>query len=427
AIYAIIGENGELTITDQCVFDKCSVKNGFGGAIFSRIINSGGVAFINSYFVDCEAFNGGCIYTEINSNGILTIDGVTSFTRCIGTVEQEHCFAGGIYAILNSGGIMNIFGQCTFTQCSASVSGAIYARISDSSIFQIDGAITFTECNASSSAGGIYALVYDANSKFILRGQSIFDTCTADFRVGGIFASINNGAQIEISANILFKNCSSTALTAGGLQIDISQTTSNILLTGELTFENCSSQFYGGGFHFSATTSGYIELNKIICKNCSCSQGGGGLYAQVRSGGELVITGSCLFKNCSSSEGNGAGLNILCTGTESTVRISGLLTFDQCTAFNQGGGTYLSSVDNGLIEIDMAIFKKCNSSLGGGLYMDIDFTTESNIKIIDFTLQDCKAIINELKTTPTGYGGGLFLTGNGDYVVASEKLNLKEM
>ncbi|KAA6398520.1 MAG: hypothetical protein EZS28_005958 [Streblomastix strix] len=427
AIYAIIGENGELTIKDQCVFDKCSVKNGLGGAIFSRIINSGDAAFINSQFVGCEAFNGGCIYTEINSNGILTIDGVTSFTRCIGTVEQEHCFAGGIYAILNSGGIMNIFGQCTFTQCTASVSGAIYARISDSSLFLIDCISTFTKCYASSSAGGIYALVYDANSKFILKGQLIFDTCTADFHVGGMLTSINNGAQIEISANILFNNCSCSALTAGGLQIDISQTTSNILLTGELTFENCSSQVYGGGFHFSATTSGYIELNKIICKNCSCSQGGGGLYAQVRSGGELVITGSCLFKNCSSSEGNGAGLNMLCTGTESTVRISGLLTFDQCTSFNQGGGAYLSSVDNGLIEIDMAIFKECNSSLGGGLYMDIDFTAESYIKIIDFTFQDCKAIKNELKTTPTGYGGGLFLTGNGDYDLSSEKLNLKGM
>ncbi|KAA6356523.1 MAG: hypothetical protein EZS28_047950, partial [Streblomastix strix] len=65
---------------------------------------------------------------------------------------------------------------------------------------------------------------------------------------------------------------------------------------------------------------------------------------------------------------------------------------------------------------------------GGAIYIEIDFTSQFEFKIIDALIQQCEAKSNTSRDVPpTGYGGGIFLTGNGDYDISSKRLDLKGM
>ncbi|KAA6376848.1 MAG: hypothetical protein EZS28_027624, partial [Streblomastix strix] len=67
----------------------------------------------------------------------------------------------------------------------------------------------------------------------------------------------------------------------------------------------------------------------------------------------------------------------------------------------------------------------CNRGNGGAIYIDVDFTTQFEFQIKDALIKECQAKADTTSSYPTGYGGGIFLAGIGDYDPQSNSLNFK--
>ncbi|KAA6329054.1 MAG: hypothetical protein EZS28_053647, partial [Streblomastix strix] len=140
-------------------------------------------------------------------------------------------------------------------------------------------------------------------------------------------------------------------------------------------FENINIEEYGGnairlennGNSKVISTITNCEFNNINSIGDSNGQGGSALFAQLRDQSSLIIDNNCQFIQCISTNGN-----------------------------------------------------------GGALYIDIDFESQFEFKINDGLIKECQSLSTET-TDGTGYGGGIFLTGNGNYNAQSEKLDLHGM
>ncbi|KAA6357367.1 MAG: hypothetical protein EZS28_047106 [Streblomastix strix] len=67
----------------------------------------------------------------------------------------------------------------------------------------------------------------------------------------------------------------------------------------------------------------------------------------------------------------------------------------------------------------------CNRGNGGAIYIEVDLTTQFEFQIKDALIKECQAKTNITSSYPTGYGGGIFLSGIGDYDPYSNSLNFK--
>ncbi|KAA6391092.1 MAG: putative AGC family protein kinase [Streblomastix strix] len=196
---------------------------------------------------------------------------------------------------------------------------------------------------------------------------------------------------------------------------------------------------------------------------CNSLEIGGGLYIQVddrsTAEGQLIISGSVSFLNCNSLQGSGGGLFIATTDAESKVNIIGLLEFEQCYAQLDGGGMLVIILGCSIIEINNASFKeckcsdrgggllgivytggqlildqqcefyKCESENGGGIHIQIDSAAQCSFIIKDAYIHECKALnsTDSQQYSRSGFGGGLFLGGSGDYDPTSKLIDLHGM
>ncbi|KAA6385034.1 MAG: putative NEK protein kinase [Streblomastix strix] len=199
-----------------------------------------------------------------------------------------------------------------------------------------------------------------------------------------------------------------------------------------------------------------IEISNSTFQNITQSESGNGtaINAELKTGSLLKIADQSQFTYCVSSSGNGGGICLIifggtaelsgvtinyCNGTngggifisvisEISVELSNI-SFNNCSAVN-GGGIY-SNINAGgkLIFKDSCKFSQCKASSGngGGMYIDIDFASQFEFKIIDALIKQCQAQSDSSYSYPTGYGGGIFLTGNGDYNPLTLRLDLKGM
>ncbi|KAA6380812.1 MAG: hypothetical protein EZS28_023661 [Streblomastix strix] len=180
------------------------------------------------------------------------------------------------------------------------------------------------------------------------------------------------------------------------------------------------------------TTTGVYRKNKIEISNSTFEDieqsglgNGAAINAELKDGSLLVIQESTQFIDCLSELYGGAIYSVIQGGS---VELSGV-TFEGCQGIN--GGAIYSSINIGgkLILKVSCKFSQCKatSGNGGGLYIDFDFDSEFEFKINDATIRECEAKADPTKSYPTGYGGGIFLTGTGDYDPLTERLNLKGM
>ncbi|KAA6367993.1 MAG: hypothetical protein EZS28_036480, partial [Streblomastix strix] len=71
---------------------------------------------------------------------------------------------------------------------------------------------------------------------------------------------------------------------------------------------------------------------------------------------------------------------------------------------------------------------KCIKGNGGGIFVSIDFGNSSEFKMVNISALRCRAQADTTKDVPpTGYGGGIFLTGYGDYDSLSKMLDFRKM
>ncbi|KAA6375233.1 MAG: hypothetical protein EZS28_029240 [Streblomastix strix] len=138
------------------------------GAVQIRITGSTGkLNVIGTRFIGCKSSGsnslGGGIYLYLENKAVASFDGV-SFREC------EARNGGGLYSSIGDGQIM--INDCNFYQCSAQNGGAIYANINfqTSTQFTIKETL-FSECTATSSQ----------SSDYTGRGGAIFLAGTGDY------------------------------------------------------------------------------------------------------------------------------------------------------------------------------------------------------------------------------------------------------
>ncbi|KAA6383699.1 MAG: hypothetical protein EZS28_020775 [Streblomastix strix] len=359
-----INDSSDIFEVIYCSFTDCGNTGDQeyidGGALHFRISNGATVSIFDSTFKGCTADYGGAIVLYVTTDGQATIYNV-SIQECI-----AHD-GGGIYLQLHTGAVVTISGLCTFSECSAKYGGGFYAEVFNrsSQIIFLDS-LSIQGCSNCTSGGGAYIHTFDAN--------------------------------ISIS-NILFDQCN--AQYAGGLLLDGDN--SKVYLNGTV-FQNCTASVYGGAIRILINEEhNSFEIIDIIITNCS-AQIGGGIYCETVNSELIIYNSQILF--CLAFNGSGG---IFFDLANSELQIFNVTVSECRTYYGNGGGLYSNINRNSRIVLDQSCyFYECQSQNGG-----------------DALFQSCQAS-EELHNTnqSQGFGGGIFLTGSGDYEIQSYGLSL---
>ncbi|KAA6393988.1 MAG: hypothetical protein EZS28_010488 [Streblomastix strix] len=432
-----INIGGQFRITGNSLFERIKftmqdgVSNENGGVIYTSFMSSPRTLEItNCSFVGCKATDSGsalCLY--VINEVELTLRNL-SFNHC-----ETQTIGGALFAQIQSGGKLTISGSCLFTDCIASQTG--------------------------SSGGAIRASIDGENSQLIFEDSMTFNGCSA-FGGGGISLQITNKGHLMMTGSWLFTNCNSTQHDGGGCKISVYGPNFYIQLLGNMYFEDCESGQNGGGLNFYSESTGQVTINEMSFSKCNSAFNGGGFCSRFESGALMTITGRITFEKCNSSGDNygGGGQYIIANGSGCVVNITGKLEYKQCQA-NLGGGLFADIRDNAILEINKASFQNCISNShgggifsnissggqlilnkscefyqcqsngnGGGIYIMIDISTQCAFVIKDTFIHECKALNStnsSLTLSQSGFGGCLFLAGNGDYDPSTELIDLRGM
>ncbi|KAA6386195.1 MAG: hypothetical protein EZS28_018278, partial [Streblomastix strix] len=158
------------------------------------------------------------------------------------------------------------------------------------------------------------------------------------------------------------------------------------------------------------------------------------INAQLKQGSKLQISQSSEFINCICGTIQGyrniqlSGGAIYAVINGGQMQLSGII-MDKCKS--ESGGAVFANISNqgNLILDSQCQFYQCESyGNGGGIYVQMDFTTQSQFVINGAIFKQCRSFSSKTSSNlKSGYGGGIFLTGTGDYNPSSELLDLRGM
>ncbi|KAA6400992.1 MAG: hypothetical protein EZS28_003485 [Streblomastix strix] len=221
-----------------------------------------------------------------------------------------------------------------------------------------------------------------------------FSNCFAAGNGGALNIQVSNGASLNI-INCIFTNCTSEA-NGGAISLDISAGSISSF-EGLIKFKNCAGNTGGAMCTVISGVNSQLIINQMQFEDCYSSSFGGGLYLLSK------LQAQCYIEQ---------------------------LTFSNCSSISSGGGTHFISETKGNIQINQITTEncKCIKGNGGGIYVSVDFGTSSEFKMVNISVFNCQAQSNTpIVTPPTGYGGGIFLTGTGTYNTLSKMLDFKKM
>ncbi|KAA6380443.1 MAG: hypothetical protein EZS28_024031 [Streblomastix strix] len=430
-VHSALITNGDMLQISKCNFIDCN-SSAFGSAIF-LICNSNGQATLDQVqFINCRSNSGGGMYGIAQSNGTILIK-QCNFTDCNSNGRDGG--GSGLMAIINERGQFTISGVCIFKNCScsdtSSIGGGCYIHAYEPNYnINIAGELLFERCKG--YQGGGLAIYLDNVGQFQMNILS-FNECSSFGSGGGGFDfQIQTQLQLTITGKCSFCNCSSPSSSVGsgvggGLILSTWEQGSKLNFTGELEFDQCKAN-YGGGMYILIQQLRILEINNATFKDCSSNLDGGGLYMSIQYSGVIDIISS-QFLNCSASNSGGGGLYCY-IGSNQSVKFRDL-TFDNCSAVN--GGAIYSNINAGgkLIIENSCKLSQCKATLGngGGIFVYINnFTSQFEFKINNSIISECEAKSDtSYDIPPTGYGGGIFLFGSGEYDQLTQSIDLRGM
>ncbi|KAA6390399.1 MAG: hypothetical protein EZS28_014072 [Streblomastix strix] len=429
-----INIGGQFNISCNSLFERINfamqdgVSNSYGGVVNAYFPSSSGKIDINRCnFIRCKSTNrGGALYIQINNIGESTLRNLT-FNQC-----EALNIGGALYAHVESGGKLKIAGSCSFTDCRT-LSGTGYG-------------------------GGLHASINGENSSLTFEDSMTFDGCLGNYG-GGMDLEVFWFSKLIMTGSCLFKDCNCSN-AGGGCYIIAFEPNYNINLLGNIQCEGCYCDEYAGGLCIIGQQIGQITINDMSFSGCNSSIQGGGFYSYTYSGAQMTIIGKITFDNCNCLEGQRGGQYLSTNDPETKINITGELEYKQCSA-SSGGGLYSNIRNNAVFEINRASFKLCFSSQrgggictviqsggqeilnkscefyqcesngnGGGIYVRIYDLSQCKINIKDASIHECRALNStntSLSYSQSGFGGGLFLGGDGYYDPTSERIDLHGM
>ncbi|KAA6395986.1 MAG: hypothetical protein EZS28_008485, partial [Streblomastix strix] len=173
--------------TDEYIVDTCTFTNCLSGAIYFELSNGGKAQIINSQFTGCQTSgSGGAINANIQSGGILTIDGQCRFINC-----SAQNSGGGIYTQIDGENSKLIIRYgVIFDTCSGEAGGGLFAMVKYSAQLIFEGDCKFINCSANSgSGGGMHAQSSGEGCLIRVIGELLFNNCSSSSIGGGIYFS----------------------------------------------------------------------------------------------------------------------------------------------------------------------------------------------------------------------------------------------
>ncbi|KAA6376633.1 MAG: hypothetical protein EZS28_027841, partial [Streblomastix strix] len=279
------------------------------------------------------------------------------------------------------------------------------------------GLCSFTDCHADYYGGGLYARIDGVNSRLILQDGLIFKRCTGSQGGGGI--QLYSYYNISFVINkVSFIECYASWF-GGGINIEGGYET--LKFNGTL-FERCYANEVGGLSIYVYNENVSLELISITFIGCYGDYAGG-LFIRARISSQVTSLGQCQFQDCSGEDGGGIYLQI---SNQCLFEINNA-SLKNCSCTYQSGGLRASIESGGKLIIDSSQFIQCqcNRGNGGGIFVEINFPSQSSFIIKDTLIQECKALNSSF--SQLGFGGGLFLGVNGDYDPSSKLIDLRGM
>ncbi|KAA6354184.1 MAG: hypothetical protein EZS28_050289, partial [Streblomastix strix] len=185
-------------------------------------------------------------------------------------------------------------------------------------------------------------------------------------------------------------------------------------------------------------TNSILELNTVTLSEIKLippsTQAKGIIHIDVDN--TQLIAQNCLFENIDIEEYGGNAIRIVNSGSypiTATIKGCQFNNINSIGDSNGRGGSaiYMENKHGSKLVIDDSCqFYKCitDKANGGAIYVDIDFTFEFEFKINSATVKECQIKIDTSKDLPpTGYGGGIFITGDGNYDPSTLRLDLSGM
>ncbi|KAA6381284.1 MAG: hypothetical protein EZS28_023188, partial [Streblomastix strix] len=339
------------------------------------------------------------------------------FTNCSNTGDSEETYGGALFLNISNYGVA-IISDSTFTGCISDYGGAIYMLLIQGGQVTIYNT-SIQDCIAI-NGGGIFFLLF-TGSQVTIVGSCLFSECRAEYG-GGIYAQIyGNASQVFFQDIFTLQRCSSN-ISGGGAYIYSVDTQ---IVYGKIEFDQCSAKF-GGGLFLSGNNTKLV-INETYFQFCSAELRAGGIRLFTEEQYNSIVVMNTIINYCNAQTGGG----IYCDAFNSDLTFNNI-TVNYCFTLNgSGGGMYCDIYRSSRIILDQqSKFLECRSESGngGGIYIDIDFATQCYFIIQDATIQDSQAIADPtIEKPPTGFGGGIFLTGSGDYQPKSQRLNFAGM
>ncbi|KAA6379683.1 MAG: hypothetical protein EZS28_024790 [Streblomastix strix] len=149
-----------------------------------------------------------------------------------------------------------------------------------------------------------------------------------------------------------------------------------------------------------------------------------------------LIASNCIFSNIQIQSKGGNAIRILNNGPQPIISNIKGCQFNNISSIGDSNGRggsaiYMENKFGSILIIEESCqFYECiiEKGNGGAVYIDIDFSSQFEFKINNSIIYECIAKETTSKNLPpTGYGGGIFLSGNGEYDPSTKRLDLKGM
>ncbi|KAA6371178.1 MAG: hypothetical protein EZS28_033295, partial [Streblomastix strix] len=212
--------SGYYLTGSQFIQCKSTEVNSKGGALYLSLQKYAHVNLKNLEFDQCEAYRGGGIYVDSQSDYQLTLSTTDSnqflFTECIANLQ-----GGGIYANIQYNCKLTLSGNCLFTSCSANNGngGGIYSYNDGGNVI-INSQCKFYQCISYGNGGGIYHRIafFQSVCKFTIN-DAIFQECEAKYS-SSVPGKSGYGGGIFIGAYSNFAPSAGDILDLHGMKID---------------------------------------------------------------------------------------------------------------------------------------------------------------------------------------------------------------
>ncbi|KAA6379162.1 MAG: hypothetical protein EZS28_025311, partial [Streblomastix strix] len=352
AIYLNIDNGGQATISNSS-FNQCEAYS--GGGIHVYLFNENSILeLVNLNFENCSAEYGGGLDVQIYNGGQLSITGSTSFQNC-----ESNQSGGGFYLQIQGGNVnFSSTDQIIFDNCKGKHGGGLLVIAEDDGQLSISSSILFNNCKSinidnNGYGGGFYLQSNGSESSILITGQIKFENCSS-YLGGGMYIRIYNQSTAKIN-NTSFKDCSGEK--GGGIYFSINEG-GQISIKDQCLFRECKSISNNGGGIYSYIYDGTINIQDTTFDICTCTQpGNGGALCLIQESSSIIFIINSSFINCKTilnpldqSYGWGGAIRISTSITAENLNESNFLMrdliFSGCSAVNSiGNNIHIESVN----------------------------------------------------------------------------------